>query len=218
MTNSQPVGAARRANRVILLATLAFSLVALALLVRFAAATASRWSAVVALVYGATLVACSLCSFLYHALERARRRAALRTLDHAAIFLLIAGTYTPFAAAGVRGPFGFTLLEWVWALSLLGIALKLVLRGAGYDRAFVGLYVGIGWFVAAAMHEVVEVTAPLALVLLAVGGVLYTAGALVYARDRGRWTAPVWHGCVLAGAVTHFLAVLAVLLPAAPAA
>ena len=216
MSITQPVGVARRINRAILTATLAFSLVALALLGRFAAATPDRWSAGAALVYGATLVACSLCSFLYNMLEQARRRAVLRALDHAAIFLLIAGTYTPFAAGGIPGPLGVGLLEWVWGLSLAGIVLKLWLRGTD-DRVFVGLYIGIGWFFVVAMREFITITTPLSLALLAAGGVTYTAGALVYARDQGRWTAPVWHGCVLAGAVTHFLAVLALLLPASAA-
>jgi hemolysin III len=213
MADSQSVGAARRANRIILTVTLVFSIIALMLLVRFAAETSNQRSGGAAIVYGASLVACSLCSFLYHTLERSPRRAVLRYLDHAAIFLLIAGTYTPFAADGLPGPLGVGLLDWVWGLALVGILLKLRLREA-YDRAFVALYVGLGWLFVSAIREVIDTTPPLALCLLVVGGLAYTAGAFVYARDRGCWTAPVWHGCVLAGAVTHFLAVLAVLLTA----
>jgi hemolysin III len=216
MPCTRPDGAARRVNHLILTATLAFSLIAMALLMRFAAETPNRSTGGAALVYGASLVACSLCSFLYHTLERSRRRATLRYLDHAAIFLLIAGTYTPFAAGGIPGPLGVGLLDWVWGLAFVGMLLKLCLRDV-YDRAFVALYVGLGWLFVSAIREVIDAIPPRALVLLAVGGLTYTAGAIVYARDRGRWTAPVWHGCVLAGAVTHFLAVLALLL-AAPGA
>lgn len=197
----------RAIDRSILAATLAFSLVALAMLAHFAAATVDRQRALAILVYGVTLVVCALCSFLYHGLPLARCRPLLRYCDHAAIFLLIAGTYTPFAGDDLRGPLGFSVLEWVWALTSLGMLLKLVSLGA-YDRAFVGLYIGVGWFILAAGREAIAAIAPPSLALLVCGGLVYTAGAIVYARDRGRWTAPIWHGCVLTGGLAHFLAVL----------
>jgi hemolysin III len=200
-------------NRAILAVTLGFSVAAALLLAIVVAAGGDPREAAATLVYAATLVACSLASFLYHTLERARRRAVLRRLDHAAIFLLIAGTYTPFAVDGVPGPFGGTLLEWVWGLAVAGVILKLLLGGA-YERVFIGLYLGIGWFVVLAFRELARVTPPAALLLLALGGVIYTAGAVIFARDRGHWTPAVWHGCVLAGSFTHFLAVLAALASA----
>lgn len=197
----------RAIDRSILAATLAFSLVALAMLAHFAAATAGRPRALAILVYGATFVACASCSFLYHGLPQTRWRPLLRYCDHAAIFLLIAGTYTPFAGDDLRGPLGFTVLEWVWALASLGMLLKLVLLGA-YDRAFVAFYLGIGWFILAAGREAIAAIALTSMALLIFGGVVYTAGAIIYARDRGRWTTPIWHCCVLIGGVSHFLAVL----------
>lgn len=145
-------------------------------------------------------------------LETAKRRALLRYLDHAAIFLLIAGTYTPFAA-GIRGPFHQSLLSWVWSLALAGIALKLFLPKA-HDRAFVGLYLAIGWLFVSAGDEVVRAVPPLPLLFLGLGGLAYTAGAAVYARDIGRWTDPVWHGCVFAGVIGHFVAVITFCLSA----
>jgi hemolysin III len=198
----------RAIDRSILAATLAFSLTALAMLAHFAAGSVDRRRALAILVYGGTLVACALCSFLYHGLPRARWRPLLRYFDHAAIFLLIAGTYTPFAGDNLRGPLGFGVLQWVWALTSLGMLLKIVLLDA-YDRFFVALYVGIGWFILAAGRDAIAAIAPPSLALLMLGGLVYTAGAIVYARDRGRWTAPIWHSCVLAGALAHFLAVLA---------
>ncbi len=162
----------RRLDGSILATTLAFSVTAMALLVYFAIESVDRQRALAILVYGGTLVACSFCSFLYNTFAWARWRSALRYLDHAAIFLLIAGTYTPFASSALRGPLGFSVLAWVWALACLGVV---------------------------------------------IGGLAYTAGAIVYARDSGRWTAPVWHSCVLAGSLAHFLAVVA-LVVAAPAA
>lgn len=204
MSTTPPAGVARRINRAILTATLAFGAIALAALaiVAFAAHDAPS------LVYGLCLAACSLFSFLYNMLERAPRRALLRYLDHAAIFLLIAGTYTPFAAIGIHGPFGVSLLAWIWGLAIAGIALKLILPKA-HDRAFVGLYLAMGWLFLTGADEVLRQVPPLSLALLLIGGLAYTIGAVIYARDIGRWTDPVWHSFVLAGAVTHFFAVVA---------
>lgn len=206
----------RRLDGSILAATLAFSITAMALLVYFAIESVDRQRALAILVYGGTLVVCSSCSFLYNTFAWARWRPALRYLDHAAIFLLIAGTYTPFAGGDLRGPLGFSVLAWVWALACMGVVMKLLLFGA-YDRLFVAVYVAIGWFIVTAGREALAAIAAPALALLAIGGVVYTAGAVVYARDRGRWTAPIWHSCVLAGSLAHFLAVVA-LVVAAPAA
>jgi len=202
--------AAERPIRVddsVLAVTLAFSIAAMALLLHIAVASADRRQAIAVVVYGTTLVACALCSFLYHKAARARWRRILRYLDHAAIFLLIAGTYTPFASDDLRGPFGLSLLVWVWALASLGIVLKLLL--GAYDHIFVGLYVGIGWFVVVALGRSITVIGPASLMLLIAGGIAYTAGAIVYARNTSRWTAPIWHSCVLGGCLTHFCAVLA---------
>ncbi|MGO8914430.1 MAG: PAQR family membrane homeostasis protein TrhA [Stellaceae bacterium] len=207
MSVTPPAGLARQVNRAVLTATLAFGgsgLVALALVSLWA----RRGGAGASLVYGISLLACALCSFLYNMLERTRRRALLRWLDHAAIFLLIAGTYTPFAAAGLSGPFGGSLLAWVWALAAAGIVLKLVLPRA-HDRAFVAVYLALGWIFLWAGDEVLRAIPALPLLLLAAGGLAYTVGAVIYARDIGRWTDPVWHCCVLAGIVAHFLAVVA---------
>jgi hemolysin III len=201
-----PTGVARRVNRAVLTATLAFGVAALALLAALALVGRDAAFAAASLVYGTSLVLCALCSFLYNMLETAKRRDLLRRLDHAAIFLLIAGTYTPFAA-GIHGLFGISLLAWVWALALAGILLKLR-AGRAFDRGFIALYLALGWLVLTAGREIASLPA-LPLAFLAAGGLAYTVGAVIYARDIGRWTDPVWHGFVLAGNVTHFLAVVA---------
>jgi hemolysin III len=208
--STNPTGMARLVNRALLAATLAFSGVGIAFLLALAPGLRGRWAAVAALVYGATLVVSSVCSFLYHTLETARRRRLLRLLDHAAIFLLIAGTYTPFAAVALGQTVGGPLLVWVWTLALLGIALKFVLHEE-YDRVFVLVYLAIGWVFVAALDEILRSMPAGAIALLAAGGIAYTVGALIYFRDIGRWTDPVWHAFVLVGTTTHFLAVLAVL-------
>lgn len=205
MSITHAAGLARRVNRAVLTAIVAFSgssLIALAVL----AFWARSGGAAASLVYGVSLLVCALCSYLYNMLEGARRRALLRWLDHAAIFLLIAGTYTPFAA-GLSGPLGGSLLAWVWALACAGIALKLVLPRA-HDRAFVAVYLALGWIVLWAGDELIHAIPALPLLLLAAGGLAYTVGAVIFARDIGRWTDPVWHSCVLAGIVAHFLAVV----------
>jgi hemolysin III len=212
MAKSLALGTARSVDRLILTATLAFSggaligLVALAIIARAGHGTGAG------LIYGVCLVLCSLCSYLYNMLETARRRGLLRYLDHACIFLLIAGTYTPFAA-GFHGPFGFALLDWVWGLAIVGIVLKLLLFGS-YDRLFVGIYLAIGWLFVSALNQFLTMIAPPSLIFLMIGGVAYTVGAIVYARDIGRWTAAVWHGCVLTGSLTHFIAVVLLLTAA----
>jgi hemolysin III len=207
-----PAGLSRRVNRMVLTATLVFGSAGCLVLAILALMLRTRGFTAACLVYGVSLVACTLCSFLYNMLETAKRRALLRYLDHAAIFLLIAGTYTPFAA-GIRGPFHESLLTWVWSLALAGIALKLFLPKS-HDRAFVGLYLAIGWLFVSAGDGVARAVPPLPLLFLGLGGVAYTAGAAIYARDIGRWTDPVWHGCVFAGIVGHFVAVITFCLSA----
>ncbi len=209
MAKSLTIGLSRLVDRAILTATLAFSGGALIGLVALAFASTASHGTGASLIYGVCLVLCSLCSYLYNMLETARRRGLLRYFDHAAIFLLIAGTYTPFAA-GFQGPFGFALLEWVWGLAIVGIVLKLLLFGS-YDRLFVGIYLGIGWLFVSALNQFLATITPSSLVFLTIGGVAYTVGALIYARDIGRWTAAVWHGCVLTGSLTHFIAVVLLL-------
>jgi len=209
MAKSLTIGLSRLVDRAILTATLAFSGGALIGLVALAFASTASHGTGASLIYGVCLVLCSLCSYLYNMLETARRRGLLRYFDHAAIFLLIAGTYTPFAA-GFQGPFGFALLEWVWGLAIVGIVLKLLLFGS-YDRLFVGIYLAIGWLFVSALNHFLAAITPSSLVFLTIGGVAYTVGALIYARDIGRWTAAVWHGCVLTGSLTHFIAVVLLL-------
>jgi hemolysin III len=209
MAKSVALGAARSVDRAILTATLAFSGGALVGLVALALATHASEGTGASLIYGVCLVLCSLCSYLYNMLETARRRGLLRYLDHACIFLLIAGTYTPFAT-GFHGPLGFALLDWVWGLAIVGIVLKLLLFGS-YDRLFVAIYLAIGWVFVSALSQFLTMITPSSLIFLAIGGVAYTVGAIIYARDIGRWTAAVWHGCVLTGSLTHFVAVILLL-------
>jgi hemolysin III len=211
MSITYPVGLSRTVNRAILTATLTFSGAALATFIIRAIFLPGGHGIAVSLIYGLCLLCCSVCSYLYTIYETAPLRWLMRHCDHAAIFLLIAGTYTPFAAAGINGPFGISLLYWVWGLAFCGIALRLLLR-KGYDRLFIGLYLLIGWLIVTSIHGVMQHVTVLPLTLLAAGAVVYTIGALIFARDIGHWTDAVWHGCVLTAACLHFFAVLTFLI------
>jgi hemolysin III len=205
-----PVSTPLQVNRAILTATVALGWAGLIALIALALVLEDSQRAVASLVFGACLLLCSCCSYLYNLLETPWR-PVLRLLDHGAIFLLIAGTYTPFVATGIEGPFGLGLLEWVWGLALVGIALKLILRERG-DRLFVPLYLALGWLFLSALQSFVALNSLASLVLLLIGGVAYTVGAAIYFRGIGRWTDAVWHGCVLVGSLSHLFAVIALRL------
>lgn len=210
-----PIPVPRQVNRAILMATMALGGGALIGLIALGLALADPQRRTASLVFGVCLLLCSSCSFLYNMLETSWR-PLLRQLDHCAIFLLIAGTYTPFVVSGVRGPLGLNLLGWVWGLALFGIAVKLLARGR-HDKLFVGLYLALGWLFVSALGRFVEINSIESLILLAVGGAAYTIGAMVFFRGIGPWTDAVWHGCVFIGSLSHFLAVVALrLAPPAP--
>src|SRR6267378_878669 len=160
-----------------------------------------------AIVFAGTVAVLYLASTLYHALPKNRAKHVFRIIDHSAIFLLIAGTYTPFTLGVLRGAWGWALLAIVWCLAVLGIVLKSV-GGIRYPRLSTMLYVGMGWLALIAIRPL-WVHVPVAGWLwLIAGGVAYTAGIAFYAAERVRYGHFVWHVFVLAGTACHFFAVL----------
>lgn len=158
-------------------------------------------------IFGATMVLVYLTSTLYHALPMNRAKRVFRTLDHGAIFLLIAGTYTPFTLGPLRGTLGWTLLGLVWVLALAGVVFKAV-GGVRYPKLSTCLYIAMGWLVIVVIEPLrLSVPAPVFLWLLA-GGIAYTAGVAFFAPKRLRYSHFVWHLFVLAGTACHFAAVL----------
>ena len=158
-------------------------------------------------VFASTVVLLYLTSTLYHALPRNRAKRLFRILDHGAIFLLIAGTYTPFTLGVLHGAWGWTLLGLVWGLAGLGVVLKSV-GGIRYPRLSTGLYLGMGWLILVAIRPL-WLQVPLAgLAWLLAGGLAYTAGVAFYAAERIHYSHFVWHLFVLTGTACHFLAVL----------
>ena len=159
-------------------------------------------------VFSATMVLMYLTSTLYHALPRNRAKQVFQILDHGAIFLLIAGTYTPFTLGVLRGMWGWTLFGLVWSLALTGIVLKIV-YGAWYQRFSTFLYLVMGWLVVIASKELWLHVSTWGLVWLLSGGLAYTVGvAFFLVDDRVRYSHFIWHLFVIAGTSCHFIAVL----------
>lgn len=159
-------------------------------------------------VFAATVILLYLVSTLYHALPPSRAKLVFRVLDHSAIFLLIAGTYTPFTLGALRGPWGWTLLGLVWGLACAGVLLKAVV-GTRYMLLSTCLYVGMGWLILIAVRPLWLNVPTWGLVWLVAGGVAYTGGVPFYATDRKvRYGHLAWHVCVLAGTTCHYVAIL----------
>ena len=183
------------------------ALAATPFLVLGAARRGGAFAIIGASVFAGTTVVLYVASTLYHALPRNRAKHVFRVIDHNAIFLLIAGTYTPFALGALRGGWGWALFGVVWGLAILGITLKSV-AGIRYPRLSTTLYLAMGWLALIAIRPL-WVHVPVAGWLwLIAGGLAYTAGIAFYAAERMRYGHFVWHLFVLFGTVCHFFAVL----------
>jgi len=158
-------------------------------------------------VFAATMVLLYLTSTLYHALPRNRAKRVFQVLDHAAIFLMIAGTYTPFTLGVLRGTWGWTLFGLVWGLALAGVVLTAV-GGVRYPKLSTGLYIAMGWLIIIAVKPLWLRVPPWGLFWLLAGGIAYTGGVAFYAAKRVRYSHFVWHLFVIAGTACHFIAVL----------
>jgi hemolysin III len=201
------------ANRLTHGAGALLALVGLVALARSAAAHGTARQLLACSVFGGSLVLLYTSSTLYHTIPHARARSLLRVLDHSAIFLLIAGTYTPFTLVSLRGAWGWSLFGVVWTLAALGIALRLLLRRRP-TGLFVGLYLAMGWCVVLAARPLAAALPPAGLALLAAGGLAYSVGVVFYLWQRLPYNHAIWHGFVLAGSAFHFFAVLFFLGPA----
>lgn len=203
------------ANSVTHGAGLLASIVAIPVLTLAAAQRGDPWQVAGGVVFGVTLVLLYLASTLYHAVPHPRAKGVLRVLDHSAIYLLIAGTYTPFTLGALRGPWGWGLLVTIWALAVMGIAAKLLV-GFRFPRLSTVVYLAMGWLIVVAIEPLVTHVPPGGLAWIAAGGLFYTGGVVFYVRDqRIRYGHALWHLCVLGGSVCHFVAVFRHAAPAA---
>jgi hemolysin III len=164
-------------------------------------------------VFSVTLVLVYLCSTLYHSLVLTRARHVFHILDHSAIYLLIAGTYTPFALVTLHGPLGWTIFGIQWGLAVAGV----IFKSFAVDRFEVAsalVYLAQGWLVAIAVVPLVHALGWHGLLWLGAGGVAYTLGIVFFALDRLRYFHALWHLFVLAGSVAHYFAILFYIVPA----
>jgi hemolysin III len=183
------------------------AIAALVILVAFAVLAHDGARLASAIVYGVTLVLQYAASTLYHALPQPRVKHVFKILDHCGIYLLIAGTYTPFCLVTLREANGWWLFGVIWGLAIVGIALEAfwVYRPRWVSAL---LFLGMGWMVVTSIGPLVDNLAPTGLWLLVAGGLAYTVGTVFYVLERIRYMHAVWHLWVLVGSVLHFLAVL----------
>jgi hemolysin III len=167
------------------------------------------------LVYGATLVLLYLASTLYHSVRHHRAKRLFRLCDHASIFLLIAGTYTPYALIGVGGTGGWALFAIVWTGAIAGVAFKIVSMDR-FEKLSLVFYLGLGWVGVFALGPLIAAVELNGLLLLGLGGIAYTGGVVFYIWEGLPYNHAVWHLFVLAGSICHFLSIY-LYVAAAPA-
>jgi len=164
----------------------------------------SKWTFA---VYGVSLVMLYLASTLYHSLIFTRARNLFRKFDHMAIFLLIAGTYTPFCLTALKGWVGWTMLGIVWGFAILGIVLKSLFTGR-FEWLSISIYILTGWMVVFAIKPIYESLSVVGFTFLLAGGLAYTIGTFFYVNARIPYHHSIWHLWVLAGSTFHFFSIL----------
>jgi hemolysin III len=191
---------------------LAFSVAGLAFLVVTASLRGGIRHVLACGVYGATLVILYLASTMYHASRGPRVRKAWRVVDHAAIYLLIAGTYTPFALVSLRGGWGWSVFGVAWGLAVLGVIFKILFTGR-YAILSMSLYLAMGWIAVVIIKPLLTRLPPGAVWWLLAGGLCYTVGAVFCGWKKWRHHHAIWHLFVMAGSTCHFFAVMFYVLP-----
>ena len=191
---------------------LLLSIAGFVVLLVLAALRGTAWHIVACSIYGATLICLYTASTLYHAVISPRVKRALRIFDHSAIYLLIAGTYTPFLLVSLRGPWGWSLFGVIWGLALVGVLFKFwfVERFAILSTA---VYIAMGWLVVIAAKPVITHLPLTAIIWLLAGGLAYTGGVIFFAAKRIPYSHAIWHLFVLAGSICHYFAVLSTVIP-----
>ncbi|MCP4995167.1 MAG: hemolysin III family protein [Gammaproteobacteria bacterium] len=192
----------------------ALSIAGLAILVAFSSLYGDAWHVTSTSIYGVTLILLYTASTLYHGVTHTQVKAVLQQLDHAAIFLLIAGTYTPFTLVSLRGEWGWTLFALIWGMALFGVVLQLV--APRKEKLSLALYMIMGWLVVIALEPMIDAVGTGGMLLLLVGGLCYTVGAIFYVWERLAYNHAVWHVFVLAGSIFHFFSILFYVVPDAP--
>ena len=188
------------------------SVVALILMWQLSVQANDNWRLFSSIVYGVSLILLYSSSTLYHSIHRIEIKRRLRQLDHAAIFILIAGTYTPFTLVNLRDNWGLPLFGLIWLVALVGVIIELA-TALKYKKLSLGLYLGIGWLVIIAIQPMLNHVDTGGLLLLLAGGLSYSFGVIFYTWKRLFMHHAIWHLFVLGGSVLHFLAVYYYVLP-----
>lgn len=192
----------------------ALSIAALVALVFAAATWGNGWHLASAIVYGLTMFLLYMASTLYHAITHPGARRVFKVIDHAGIYLLIAGTYTPFTLVTIRDDGGWWLFAIVWILAAAGISLEAFwVNRPKWVSALI--YLGMGWLAIFAIKPITANLAPGGVWLLIAGGLAYSLGTVFYVLKKVKWMHPVWHLWVLAGSLLHFLSVMFYVFPRA---
>jgi len=191
---------------------IAASLVGGAGLITMTALYGDGWQLIGSIVFSASLVLLYSASTLYHAAKKTVLKKRLRIFDHVSIFILIAGTYTPFMLVGLRGGWGWSLIGIVWGLAIVGVVAKLFLTGR-YNKTSTAIYLAMGWLAIIAIGPLMKVLPPSTLLWMMAGGLFYTVGTVFYVSRRIPYAHAIWHLFVLAGSTCHFIAAFAHLVP-----
>ncbi|NQT23870.1 hemolysin III family protein [candidate division KSB1 bacterium] len=190
----------------------ALSIAALVILVVLAATRGDAWRVVSFSIYGTTLILLYMASTLYHAIQHKGAKQVFRILDHSFIYLLIAGTYTPFLLVPLRGGWGWSLFGLIWALAITGIVFKAIFINR-MKKLSVVIYILMGWMIMIALKPLLAEIPKAGLWWLAGGGLSYTGGVVFYAMKSVKFSHAVWHLFVLGGSICHFFAILLYVLP-----
>ncbi len=183
------------------------SIAGLVILTVFAANKGNAWHVVSFSIYGTSLILLYLSSTLYHSFTKASLKNLFARFDHSAIFLLIAGTYTPFVLTTIRSPLGWTLFGIVWGLAVAGIVIRSIFL-TRFRKLMVGIYVAMGWLFLIAIVPMVRNLPAESVAFLFIGAGCYSLGVIFYAWRNLKYGHGIWHLFVLAGSITHFFSVL----------
>ncbi|OPJ62418.1 PAQR family membrane homeostasis protein TrhA [Clostridium oryzae] len=186
------------------------AIAALVLLIVNAVQHGTAWHVVSYSIFGASLVILYTESTLYHSITNRKAKRVFRIFDHSSIYILIAGTYTPFTLTVLRGPLGWSIFGVIWTMAVIGIIIKCKWVGK-YDKISTIVYVIMGWMIIISIKILWLHIPHISFYMLVIGGVAYTVGALLYSLNKIPYNHPVWHLFVIAGSVCHFFSVFFIL-------
>ena len=188
------------------------SIAGLTVLVAFSSLYGDIWHIISTSIFGSSLIILYTASTLYHGIPIPKAKAVLKKIDHLAIYLLIAGTYTPFLLVNLHGIVGWSLFVLVWAIAVVGILLE-INRNNSFKKLSIALYLGLGWLIIAAIKPMLDSVEQGGIILLVIGGLFYSLGVIFYVRKNMLYHHVIWHVFVLAGSISHYFAILFYVIP-----